>query len=50
MQLWEQIVQFCAGLQSVRIYDWSRTVVTKNVKKGKIVVGNPGYELKKIKK
>ncbi len=26
------------------------TVVTKNVKKGKIVVGNPGYELKKIKK
>ena len=23
------------------------TVVTKNVKKGKIVVGNPGYELKK---
>ena len=26
------------------------TVVTKNVKKGKIVIGNPGYELKKSKK
>ena len=47
MQLWEQIALLCGVTVGENSMIGAGSVITKNVKKDTIVIGNPGYKIKK---